>query len=201
MENREWFEQVAKVEKYFALLHPDFDTLSEEQKMDLKADKYFIIGNTDAIHEAFKEFSNSDSPKYMGDVSEQEIMQKAMWHVKVEKFFALLHPDFDTLSEEQKLDLLDDKSFISRNTDAIFKAYRDFSNIDSPRCMRDASEQERMQKAVDEIKAKEQNSKKITPSTAVKSALKGTSATKTAEANSVEQSELNPEIKRGRKNR
>ena len=189
MEQAEW---KAKVEKYFALLHPDFDTLSDEQQWELLDDKLFIISNTEAIHEAFSEFSNSDSPQYMKSASEQERMQKAMWHVKVEKYFTLLHPDFDTLSDEQQWELLDDKLFIISNTEAIHEAFSEFSNSDSPRYMESASEQERVQKAIEEVK--ERKSKKITPTTAIRSALEGTTAIKAAEANGVEQSELKPEI-------
>lgn len=121
-------------------------------------------------------------------------MERAEWHAKVEKYFALLHPEFDTLSDEQQWDLLDDKHFIISNTEAIHEAFSEFSNSDSPRYMESASGQERMQKAIAEIKVKERNSKKITPTTAVKYALKDTTAIKSAEASGVEQSELHPEI-------
>ena len=116
-------------------------------------------------------------------------MEQAEWHAKVEKYFALLHPDFDTLSVEKQFDVLDDKIFIFKNTEAIHEAFSEFS---SPGYMENASEQERVQKAIEEVK--ERNSKKITPTTAVKSALEGTTAIEAAEANGVEQSKLNPEI-------
>ena len=147
MEQAEW---QAKVEKYMEILHPGYSSMTIRQQMDLFDDKDFIIENTDAIHEAFTTFSNSDSPRYMESASEQERMQKAMWHAKVEKYFALLHPEFDTLSDEQQWDLLDDKRFIIRNTDAVHEAFCEFSNSDSPRYMGKATEQERMQKAIEE---------------------------------------------------
>lgn len=129
-------------------------------------------------------------------------MERAMWHAKVEKYFALLHPEFDTLSDEQQWDLLDDKLFIIENTDAIHEAFSEFSNSDSPRYMESASEQERMQKAIEEIKVKEQNSKKITPTAAVKSALKGTTAIKSAEANGCRTIRIKSRNhKKGRRNR
>ena len=121
-------------------------------------------------------------------------MEHAEWQAKVEKYMEILHPGYSSMTLSQKMELFDDKDFIINNTDAIHEAFSEFSNSDSPRYMGKASEQERMQKAIEEIKVKEQKTKKITPATAVKSALKGTSATKSAEANSVEQSELNPEI-------
>lgn len=126
--------------------------------------------------------------------NKEDFIEQAEWHAKVEKYFALLHPDFDTLSDEQQWDLLGDKHFIIENTDAIHEAFSEFSNSDSPRYMKSGSEQEKIQKAIEEIKVKERNSKKITPTAAVKSALKGSTAIKSAEANGVEQSELNPEI-------
>ena len=119
-------------------------------------------------------------------------MEQAEWKAKVEKYFALLHPDFDTLSDEQQWELLDDKLFIISNTEAIHEAFSEFSNSDSPRYIESASEQERVQKAIEEVK--ERKSKKITPTNAIRSALEGTTAIKAAEANGVEQSELKPEI-------
>ena len=191
MEQAEW---QAKVEKYMEILHPGYSSMTIRQQMDLFDDKDFIIENTDAIHEAFTTFSNSDSPRYMESASEQERMQKAMWQAKVEKYMEILHPGYSSMTIRQQMDLFDDKDFIIENTDAVHEAFCEFSNSDSPKYMESASEQERMQKAIEEIKVKEQNSKKITPTAAVKSALKGTTAIKSAEANGVEQSELNPEI-------
>ena len=130
----------------------------------------------------------------MEGATEQEIMQKAMWQAKVEKYFSLLHPDFDTLSDEQQWDVLSDKSFIIKNTEAVHQAFRELSDSDSPRYMEGATEQEIMQKAMEEIKTKERNSKKISPTAVFKNALKDTTAIKSAEANMVEQSELNSEI-------
>ena len=60
--------------------------------------------------------------------------------------------------------------------------------------MEGATEQEIMQKAMEEIKTKERNSKKISPTAVFKNALKDTTAIKSAEANMVEQSELNSEV-------
>ena len=86
------------------------------------------------------------------------------------------------------------KLFIISNTEAIHKAFSDFCDSDSPRYMENASEQEKIQKAIEEIKVKEQKSKKITITTAVKNALEETTAIKSKEAKNIEKSELNEKI-------
>lgn len=168
MEKKEWKD---KTEKYFSLLHPDFEALSPEEKWKLYDDKNFIIENTDAIHDAYSDFNDPDSPRWMNDASEQEKMQNVMWHVKVEKYFSLLHPDFESLSSKEKWDLYDEKKFIIENIDAIHDAYRDFSSSDSPRWMKNASEQERIKAAITEVKTKVQEKTTISPREVIENAL------------------------------
>ena len=65
-----------KVEKYFELLHPNYDSLSPEERFKLIGERSFIRENIDQIDRQFQEVIRDE------DVDEHTIIKKYSRRIK-----------------------------------------------------------------------------------------------------------------------
>ena len=54
-------------------------------------------------------------------LTEQEIIANVLRIVKVDKYFEILHPEYDTLTPGEKYEVIDDRAFIANHIDEIDK--------------------------------------------------------------------------------
>ena len=180
MEYQEWHD---KVDTYFGMLHPNFDSMSIDEQNKALEDKFFIIENTEAVHDQYTRFTSLGA-----NLSDVQKMQQVLKHVKVEKYFDLLHPDFDSLPPAEKWNVIDDKNFIIDHLDEIHAAFSEFGNSDSKEYMYKATDKEKIEKAFKQAKEKEEGTKSLSVSEVAQNALKqGITTSQVKEANSIEQ--------------
>ena len=190
MEYQEWHD---KVDTYFGMLHPNFDSMSIDEQNKALEDKFFIIENTEAVHDQYTRFTSLGS-----NLSDVQKMQQVLKHVKVEKYFDLLHPDFDSLPPAEKWNVIDDKNFIIDHLDEIHAAFSEFGNSDSKEYMYKATDKEKIEKAFKQAKEKEEGTKSLSVSEVAQNALKqGITTSQVKEANNIEQQEYKENTKDG----
>ena len=190
MEYQEWHD---KVDTYFGMLHPNFDSMSIDEQNKALEDKFFIIENTEAVHDQYTRFTSLGA-----NLSDVQKMQQVLKHVKVEKYFDLLHPDFDSLPPAEKWNVIDDKNFIIDHLDEIHAAFSEFGNSDSKEYMYKATDKEKIEKAFNQAKEKEEGTKSVSVSEVAQNALKqGITTSQVKEANSIEQQEQKENTKDG----
>ena len=190
MEYQEWHD---KVDTYFGMLHPNFDSMSIDEQNKALEDKFFIIENTEAVHDQYTRFTSLGA-----NLSDVQKMQQVLKHVKVEKYFDLLHPDFDSLPPAEKWNVIDDKNFIIDHLDEIHAAFSEFGNSDSKEYMYKATDKEKIEKAFRQAKEKEEGTKNLSVSEVAQNALKqGITTSQVKEANIIEQQEQKENTKDG----
>lgn len=190
MEYQEWHD---KVDTYFGMLHPNFDSMSIDEQNKALEDKFFIIENTEAVHDQYTRFTSLGA-----NLSDVQKMQQVLKHVKVEKYFDLLHPDFDSLPPAEKWNVIDDKTFIIDHLDEIHAAFSEFGNSDSKEYMYKATDKEKIEKAFKQAKEKEEGTKSLSVSEVAQNALKqGITTSQVKEANNIEQQEYKENTKDG----
>lgn len=190
MEYQEWHD---KVDTYFGMLHPNFDSMSIDEQNKALEDKFFIIENTEAVHDQYTRFTSLGA-----NLSDVQKMQQVLKHVKVEKYFDLLHPDFDSLPPAEKWNVIDDKNFIIDHLDEIHAAFSEFGNSDSKEYMYKATDKEKIEKAFKQAKEKEEGTKSLSVSEVAQNALKqGITTSQVKEANIIEQQEQKENTKDG----
>lgn len=190
MEYQEWHD---KVDTYFGMLHPNFDSMSIDEQNKALEDKFFIIENTEAVHDQYTRFTSLGA-----NLSDVQKMQQVLKHVKVEKYFDLLHPDFDSLPPAEKWNVIDDKNFIIDHLDEIHTAFSEFGNSDSKEYMYKATDKEKIEKAFKQAKEKEEGTKSLSVSEVAQNALKqGITTSQVKEANIIEQQEQKENTKDG----
>lgn len=190
MEYQEWHD---KVDTYFGMLHPNFDSMSIDEQNKALEDKFFIIENTEAVHDQYTRFTSLGA-----NLSDVQKMQQVLKHVKVEKYFDLLHPDFDSLPPAEKWNIIDDKNFIIDHLDEIHAAFSEFGNSDSKEYMYKATDKEKIEKAFRQAKEKEEGTKNLSVSEVAQNALKqGITTSQVKEANIIEQQEQKENTKDG----
>lgn len=114
-----------KVEKYFELLHPDYDSLTPEERFKLMGEKSFIRENIEEIDKYYQESMQFGGESQQQGVNEKEIIEDAIKNIKVEKYFEMIHPNYDSLSPEERFKLMGEKSFIRQNIDQIDKQFQE----------------------------------------------------------------------------
>ena len=190
MEYQEWHD---KVDTYFGMLHPNFDSMSIDEQNKALEDKFFIIENTEAVHDQYTRFTSLGA-----NLSDVQKMQQVLKHVKVEKYFDLLHPDFDSLPPAEKWNIIDDKNFIIDHLDEIHAAFSEFGNSDSKEYMYKATDKEKIEKAFRQAKEKEEGTKNLSVSEVAQNALKqGITTSQVKEANIIQQQEQKENTKDG----
>ena len=190
MEYQEWHD---KVDTYFGMLHPNFDSMSIDEQNKALEDKFFIIENTEAVHDQYTRFTSLGA-----NLSDVQKMQQVLKHAKVEKYFDLLHPDFDSLPPAEKWNVIDDKNFIIDHLDEIHAAFSEFGNSDSKEYMYKATDKEKIEKAFKQAKEKEEGTKSLSVSEVAQNALKqGITTSQVKEANIIEQQEQKENTKDG----
>ena len=120
-------EKIKKIEKYLAILYPDYDhsSVSLEEEARVHEDRGDIIEDLEAIDNYYTMYSNSDGQLYVEGKSDKENLIEAMRHAKVDRYFSILHPEYETLSPEEQTRALADKRDIIKNLDAIDNYYKE----------------------------------------------------------------------------
>ena len=112
------------INKYFKMLHPDFDTLTPGKQLKLMEDRNFIVENIDEIDSYYQDCKKPGSYAYDKGLDDQEIISRAVKNKKVDRYFEMLHPDFDTLTPGEQFRLMDEKNFIIEHIDEIDVFYQ-----------------------------------------------------------------------------
>ena len=120
-----------KIEKYFKLLHPEYDGLEPGKQTELMDDRAFIAEHIDEIDKYYEGRMREGSLAQQNGLTEQEIIANALREVKINKYFEILHPEYDTLTPGEKYEVIDDIGFIEEHIDEIDKYYEG--------CMREGS--------------------------------------------------------------
>ena len=82
-----------KVDKYFRLLHPEYDILEPGKQIELRADREFIAKHLDEIESYYEDCKDPKSGAQQEGLSESEIVKNAIVYTKVEKFYRLAYGD------------------------------------------------------------------------------------------------------------
>lgn len=114
-----------KIERYFGLLYPNYDALNSKEEWYAAVDKNFIIENIEEIDEYYQDRMQPGSGAHKKGLSKQEIIANAVRLVKGDKYFELLHPEYETLTPGEKYRTLDDQGVILDNIDKIDREFQD----------------------------------------------------------------------------
>lgn len=160
-----------KVEKYFEMLHPEFESLNSTEQFAVLDDKVFILDNIDEIDRYYQECQVPGTYAQKSGKSDSEIIRIAVMGRKVEKYFGILHPDFESLNPAEQFEVLDDRIFITDNIETIDAYYRACQVPDSYAQEQGFTDKEIIQLVVEEERARQQEEsqqnsneqKRITP--------------------------------------
>jgi len=142
-----------KVEEYLRILYSDYDTLNKKENINFERKKTFITDNIEEIEKRYKqevtEYKESEEIKEEKEIEtnkedediqikssevdnencsiilSKEKLNNIIKEIKIEKYFNLLHPEYETLNEEDKYFVLDDRMLIREYFDAIDTYYQD----------------------------------------------------------------------------
>ena len=149
-----------KVEKYFRLLYPNYDSLSSEEIWYSAGDKNFIIENIEEIDKYYQDCMKPGSVAQHQGLSEQEIIANAVRVVKGNKYFEMLHPEYETLTPGEKIRTMDDQGFILDNIDQIDRKFQDMV-LEAERNGEELNEQKIIRNIVEGLKTKELTTQQI----------------------------------------
>ena len=156
-----------KVDKYFKLLYPEYETeqetLSTEEKRNAMQDKLYIEKNIDVIDIRFRKYVFHE--EYAGrQVDEQEVIQEVFIEVRTEYYFKLLHPEYgteyETLSLREKRNAIQDSLYIEKNIDVIHRRFEEYV-FQEGNAGRQVDEKEIMKNIISELRAKQITTQKI----------------------------------------
>ena len=141
-----------KIEKYFKLLHPEYDGLEPGKQTELMDDRAFIAEHIDEIDKYYEGRMREGSLAQQNGLTEQEIIANALREVKINKYFEILHPEYDTLTPGEKYEVIDDIGFIEEHIDEIDKYYEGRMREGSLAQQNGLTEQEIIANALREVK-------------------------------------------------
>lgn len=116
-----------KIEKYIRLLHPEYDTLTLEEQSKLMKDRKLIEENIERVDRYYKGCMEPNSGAQSYGQTEQQIIMYALMIIRYEKYFSLLHPEFDKLPLYEKIgpEFDADRSIIVHNLEEIERLYEE----------------------------------------------------------------------------
>lgn len=154
-----------EVEKYFKILYPEFDKLSQEEKERILIDKDIIEENIDKITAYLQEIKSQEEnieSEEKNEVKEElveevnkELLVEIITRVKINKYFNILYPNYESLAEEEKIDLVVDKSFIKESIEAIDEYYKDCKSPGCGAVLMELSDQQIIEMALEMFKKQE----------------------------------------------
>lgn len=109
----------------FSMLHPNFGELSNNEKYNLMAEKFYIEEHANEIMFSYNEYErhlNSDKRNY----SREQLLRLAVNHLRGKELFEKLHPDYAILDSAKQLRLQSEKTFIEDNLPLIDTVYQDY---------------------------------------------------------------------------
>lgn len=160
-----------KAEKYFEMLNPEFESLSPSEQFEVIDDRVFIMDNIDAIDRYYQDCKVPGTYAYESGKSDSEIIRMAVMGKKAEKYFEILHPEFESLNPAEQFEVIGDRVFIMDNIETIDAYYRACKVQDTYAQEQGFTDKEILQLAVEEEKARQQEEsqqnsneqKRITP--------------------------------------
>ena len=144
-----------EIEKYFRMLHPNFDQLSAEDQWFANYDMDFLTSNFYEIDSKFLRASLSQIP---GEKKKAptEILKMVVAGVRSEKNFEVLHPEYEQLPDAEKWKALDDKELLFNYDAEINREYYRLrgeakymrgEEPNAPECMKHAVENVKQRRA------------------------------------------------------
>lgn len=109
----------------FSMLHPNFGELSNNEKYNLMAEKFYIEEHASDILFAYNQYERtmSGSGKHY---TREQILRLAVNHLRGKELFDKLHPDYKVLNPQQQLRLQSEKIFIEDNLPIIDTVFQDY---------------------------------------------------------------------------
>ena len=111
--------KAVKVQCVFEKLYPNFMTGSKKEKIMASNDKAIIINNIDEIEKELVEFSKNEQISSRNEIINKELKENIFKKIKVQEYFKILYPNFNTLSAEKRSEAIENKKVIFDNLNII----------------------------------------------------------------------------------
>ena len=99
-------------EDYFKVLYPDYDRLSEDEKMRAEEDRELIKKDMERIKALI------DNGRTM-----EEAVRMVVKYSRADKYWNILYPDFKRLTDDAQVIAMDAQKFIRKNVETVEKKY------------------------------------------------------------------------------
>ncbi len=126
-----------RVEKFYNLVYGDISPMEEEKTG--ATNRMFILEHVDAIEAYYNDCMRKDSGAQLQGLSEKQIVEDAIKHIKVEKYSELAYGDERSAKEEM---------FILKHLDEIDSYYNDCMKKDSGAQIEGLSEKQIVENAI-----------------------------------------------------
>lgn len=111
--------KAVKVQCVFEKLYPNFMTGSKKEKIMASNDRAIIINNIDEIEKELVEFSKNEQISSRNEIINKELKENIFKKIKVQEYFKILYPNFNTLSAEKRSEAIENKKVIFDNLNII----------------------------------------------------------------------------------
>ncbi len=111
--------KAVKVQCVFEKIYPNFMTLSKKEKIMASNDRAIIINNIDEIEKELVEFSKNEQISSRNEIINKELKENIFKKIKVQEYFKILYPNFNTLSAEKRSEAVENKKVIFDNLNMI----------------------------------------------------------------------------------
>lgn len=111
--------KAVKVQCVFEKIYPNFMTLSKKEKIMASNDRAIIINNIDEIEKELVEFSKNEQISSRNEIINKELKENIFKKIKVQEYFKILYPNFNTLSAEKRSEAVENKKVIFDNLNII----------------------------------------------------------------------------------
>lgn len=111
--------KAVKVQCVFEKLYPNFMTGSKKEKIMASNDRAIIINNIDEIEKELVEFSKNKQISSRNEIINKELKENIFKKIKVQEYFKILYPNFNTLSAEKRSEAVENKKVIFDNLNII----------------------------------------------------------------------------------
>ena len=109
-----------RVDKYFRMLHPEYETLTPEERSKLIGDRVFIRDHVDEIESWYEE-----AVGHVEGAEEPRIIEEAIRKAKSEMYKKMLYPDHSNLDSADRDTVIENVLFIDDHVDEIESWYEE----------------------------------------------------------------------------
>lgn len=122
-----------EIEEYFKLLYPNVKDLKNEEAFYAMKDYIFIDKHIEKIHRKFENIV-SNKEKNGEEIDESKIIVNVVNSIKSDRYFELLHPEFETLTPEEEFETMRDMAFIAEHIGEIDRKFQDIVRNKEKNC-------------------------------------------------------------------